>query len=215
MIRTSLAAISISFLTLFTFIPDAEAFPERERGWIFGITGGATYMTISDLPGDLSADPVIGFNGGITAEYHLAQEIVFRPQLIYSQKGFAVDGETEDTVYDYTFTSQYIDAVIPLIYSFELHSEFVPQIFLGPTLSYGFDGSFEGEFGDEEFPEGFDDDINFFDIGSTFGIGGIQHFRNFAMTIDLRYNIGFLDVGIHEDDSFRNQGFQLNLGVRF
>lgn len=215
MFRISLSAIIITTLAFFTLPDDAEAFPERERGWIFGVTGGATYMGVSDFPGNLSADPIVGFNAGISAERHLAQEIVFRPQLLFSQKGFAVEGEENETMYDYTFSSQYIDAIVPLIYSFELHSEFVPQVFVGASLSYGLDGSFEGDVGEEAFPEGFDDDLNFLDVGSVFGIGGIQHFRDFAMTIDLRYNIGFLDTGIHEEDSIRNQGFQLNLGFRF
>ncbi len=214
MFRISLAAIIVSFITLFTLPSDAEAFPERERGWIFGVTGGATYMTAHALPGELSASPIIGYNGGITAERHLAQDIVFRPHVLFSEKGFAAEGEYEDEFYDFTYTSQYIDAVIPLVYSFELHSEFVPQIMLGMTMSYGIDGSYGGDFS-EELPGEFDDDLGFLDVGSMFGAGGIQHFDSIALTFDVRYNFGFLDTGIHDDQSIRNQGFQVNLGLRF
>lgn len=209
MIKSSFLVFLLTVVLIAFSAADADAFPERERGWIFGIMGGVNNATVNFVP-DASADPHPGFSGGIFAEYHLAQEMVFRPQVLYTQKGFSVEEDSEELMADFTFRGEHIDVVTPFIYSFELHSEFVPQIMVSPTFSYAIDSELDGI-----YPEEYSDDLNLFDFGAMVGIGGIQHFRNFAVTIDLRHNWGFLDTGIHEDDAIRNQGFQLNLGIRF
>ena len=221
MIRTYLLSLIATLTLMMVTAVEADAFPERERGWIPGFIGGVNYSTVNHVPNGLSADPLIGFSAGMTLERHLAPEFVFRPQVTYNQKGFVVDdeivdennGETE--VYDFSYRSEYIETFYPIIYSFELHSEFVPQVFLGPTLSFGIDGELDIDEMPEEMEEMFEEEPGLFDFGATVGIGGIQHFRNFALTIDLRYNWGFLDTGIHDEDSIRNQGASLNLGFRF
>lgn len=100
---------------------------------LFGIKAGANYSNVYDQKGkDFTADPKLGFAGGVFLAIPIGKYLGLQPEILYSQKGFQASGSILGSDYGLKRTSTYID--VPLLFAFK-PSEFFTFL-AGPQYSY-------------------------------------------------------------------------------
>ena len=193
--------------------------------------------------GDLDKRARLGFVGGLTADVPITPMLTFRPELLYSQKGVAVEGEDlfegEGITFTQTLEADYLEVPLLLAYNVVQPSGLAFSIEAGPTVSYllstGYSSDFDCE-GDDDFCDGFDDEdfedddddeiaddledsLKDFDIGGALGATvGSGPFH-----VGVRYTLGLTDVfddesdsGLFDDDGeWRNSAFTASLIYKF
>jgi len=98
-----------------------------------GIKAGINSANIYDKQAeDFTADPKIGFAGGVFLSIPIGTYLGIQPEVIYSEKGFEANGAISGMEYKYKRTTGFIDVPIQL--------QFKPFNFLtllgGPQYSY-------------------------------------------------------------------------------
>lgn len=172
----------------------------------------------------------LGFVAGVTADVPLSPMFSFRPEVLYTQKGYAIDFDVDEELFGQaingTITNKidYLEVPLLLAYRFPTSSALEIALEAGPTLAYKLStgiscsGNFEDigedceDFGDED-----DDGVRDFDlggaIGATVGAG--------PFGVGIRYTNSILSIATDEapddnnDFTVRNQVFSATLHYRF
>jgi hypothetical protein len=123
-------------LLLVLFALGLFATPDANAQIQFGARAGLNVASVtgSDVR---SADPRLGFHGGLTAQYDLGSRVFFQPELLYSQKGATgrfseqaagVGGDAFD------FSIDYLD--IPLLFGYDVPTgtNLVARVLAGPQI---------------------------------------------------------------------------------
>ncbi len=224
-----------SFLALLAFALPAAVAPASAQT-TFGVKLGINSATVSTNDEDLLLDfseegaegvgvekrSRLGFVGGLTADIPLSLTFSFRPEILYTQKGFSVESRVDALDFEGTQTLKidYVEVPLLVAYRFPTQSALDVAVELGPTLAYKLStgigcGGDLGDLcdeGDLEDDEGIED----FDLGGALGVTvGAGPFG-----VGLRYTTGFLsivsDEGAGSDDfSARNQVFTVTGHYRF
>jgi hypothetical protein len=194
-----------------------------ERVPVFGIKGGINFADIAndDDLGDINART--GFHAGLFFESPLSERLSFRPEVLYSTKGSALEYDTDFLGINIaegesTFNLNYID--VPLYLVYYLTDNF--NIHVGPYVGFLLNASVETDteildFIDIDSGESLDrDNFNNTEYGLSAGVSFI--FGN--ASIGANYVMGLNQVADSNaaeallGDS-RNRVLQVSLGLRF
>jgi len=173
-----------------------------------GIAGGLNIAnTVDSYNSNYHTGTIAAWNAGVFLDIPLIYPLSFEPELLYSQKGFSA--QTTDG--NLTSRSNFID--VPLLAKFHLAPGF--NFLIGPQISFltsttntydnGFDVTAKDHYD-------YNNNTTFLDgvIGVSFDLNQSVELRA-RYTIDLNENDG---GGTYVPD-YRNQVFQLGLGIRF
>jgi hypothetical protein len=160
----------------------------------------------------------------------LADMFAIQPEVLYSQKGYAMSGEIMGVEYKGAYKMDYIE--IPVLLKFLIPAGPVtPNLFAGPALGLrAAVGGYDEVDGDREE---FDDDTktemkessNVVDFGLAMGAGIDIGVGPGSILIDVRYTLGFLkiaklsqdmeDAGMTEDDLTADKNGALGFAVGY
>ncbi len=203
-----------------------------------GIKGGVNFSIIGgDIPDDLNAESKTGVTFGISHQFDVNDNVAFRPEVIFLQKGYVSNIVFDIPVeIEQTFILDYVDVFLPAVITAQTQHNFSPQFFAGPFLGYNINAEVESRetrFGGDAVTASMDisDDINSLDYGVAFGLGGLLNLQRGAILIDVRFNLGLAEIfdadpvmidqedfdgepEIPEGDTF-NRGLMLTVGYQF
>lgn len=191
----------------------SHEFDNREK-LQFGLKAGLNYSNVYDEKGnEFTADPKLGFVGGLLLTIPIGKYFGLQPEVLYSQKGFKGNGSILGNKYSFTRTTNYID--VPLQFVFK-PVEFL-SILAGPQFSYllsqsdvftSSSTSFEQE---KEFKQ---DNIRKNIFGAVGGIDiNIKHITiGTRVSWDLQTNAG---DGTSSTPRYKNVCFQGSLAYKF
>ena len=197
----------------------------------FGVKAGVqaatftgTFDEVFDDVDGVDTQARLGFVGGVTADLGLSPNIAFRPEVLYSQKGYAVayDGENDEIDLEgrITFEVDYLEVPLLIAYRQTTLSGLSYSVELGPTLAYALSTGSDCDLESDAFPnacddvndEGqFDDRVQDLDVGGAIG----ATVGSGPFNVGLRYTQGFtnaLDAEFEGDDrTARNSVFSASL----
>ncbi len=100
---------------------------------LFGVKAGLNYSNVYDSQGEaFSANPKLGFAGGVFLAIPIGRYLGIQPEVLFSQRGFQSTGIFMGGTYNVTRTSNYVD--FPILFALKL-SEFF-TVLAGPQYSY-------------------------------------------------------------------------------
>jgi len=179
----------------------------------FGIKGGASFSNIikDDGNNDFKTDYLVGFNAGVTLDIKLLENLAFTPEVLYATKGYKL----ESGLGKFTQTTHFID--IPILASIKLAEGF--NVVAGPQVSFLMSTSnkFETGFGTAE-QKIVEDESDRFKKSLLGGVIGARFDVNDRVGIYGRYSLDFQknnENGSTTTPEFKNQGFQVGLGLKF
>jgi len=179
----------------------------------FGIKGGASFSNIikDDGNNDFKTDYLVGFNAGVTLDIKLLENLAFTPELLYSTKGYKL----ESSLGKFTQTTHFID--VPILASIKLAEGF--NVVAGPQVSFLMSTSnkFENGFGTAQ-QKIVEDESDRFKKSLLGGVIGARFDVNNRVGIYGRYSLDFQknnENGSTTTPEFKNQGFQVGLGLKF
>ncbi|HEY0053790.1 MAG TPA: porin family protein [Pedobacter sp.] len=199
-------------LILLTVLITASAANAQYLGARVGVNFANMIRTGDD---NYKTDFKPGLHAGLTLDVPIVDRLVFAPELMYSQKGYKIEGRTllgSDN--DYTVTTNFIE--IPILLKVNAAKGF--NIHLGPQVSFLTSTTTKFETGSNEYKttveeenEGLKKSLIGGVIGAGFNVGNkATLIARYAL--DLQKNNG---NGNSETPEYRNQVIQLGLGLRF
>lgn len=210
--------------------------------WRFGVIGGVNYSGINPYTnqyydGGSSATTfhkeffMYRFNAGLQFDFKLGKALHFRPDLLYTQKGWtdhSISGLNQSTPLEiYTYKVNYVETPLNIIYGTPLGNG---KVFIGggPYVAYGIGGKFANKPFGADWIYGdivFDKPLTTYPpppkIGIKrwdYGVNGLIGYEfNFGLTLDLRYELGIPTVYYKNDidqilGGTKYDVFSLNVG---
>lgn len=179
----------------------------------FGVKAGANLSNIIKDDGNNSfkTDYLVGYHAGITLDIKLLDNLAFTPEAVYSTKGY----KSTSSIGEFTQTTHFID--IPILASIKLGGGL--NLVAGPQVSFlmSTTNKFETGFGTVE-QQSIEDDSDRFKKSLAGGVIGFRYDFSNKLGINGRYALDFQknnENGTSQTPEFKNQVFQLGLGVKF
>jgi Outer membrane protein beta-barrel domain len=165
-----------------------------------GIKGG---LNVYNINNDNSAkyDSKVGFNVGLLGHIHLAKQLAFQPELVYSAQGakFTTAGiETK-------LNLDYIN--VPMLIQYMFDNGFRLQA--GPQV--GFLVGAKAKVGDTKID--IKNDLKKVDFGIGAGLGYVDPKSGFG--VDARYNLGLSNINENNSTKSYNRGLQVGVFYLF
>lgn len=208
---------SLIIISLFTFgicsSMQAQENDDDRQKVSFGLKAGINYSNVWDEQGeDFTADPRIGFAGGIFVGIPIGKYLGFQPELLLSQKGFQGAGTLLFQPYSFSRTTTYLDVPLQL----QLKPIEYVTIVLGPQYSYLISQKDVFTFGSnsvEQEQEFENDNIRKNTLGFVAGLDiNISHVVvSGRLGWDFQTNNG---DGSNSTPRYKNQWLQLTLGFK-
>ncbi|WP_343530610.1 porin family protein [Pedobacter sp.] len=204
----------IVILVLGLFITGLTANAQSTDSFIrLGIKGGASFSNIikDDGNNDFKTDYLVGYHVGATLDIKLLENLAFTPELLYSTKGYKL----ESGLGKFTQTTHFID--VPILASIKLAEGF--NVVAGPQVSFllSTKNKFENGFSSAE-QQIVEDESDRFKKSLLGGVIGARFDLSNKVGIYGRYAIDFQknnENGSTTTPEFKNQGFQVGLGIKF
>lgn len=229
--------LMLTALGLFAIATSAHAqAPTRPQ---FGALLGVSSTTITDtdfsgLDGDVSAGlntkRRMGFQIGAYLTQPLSGALSVQPELHYIQKGAKLDFDVNDPELDLngsvTLKLSYVEVPVLLRYDAGQGSRLRPFVVAGPAFAYRvactlgiesseFSADQDCDAADDQ-SSGDDDQFKKFDVGGIVGVGLQGQMGGRALSAQLRYSRGFVNIARDAgDQSPRNTGISLLFGIGF
>lgn len=161
-----------------------------------GIRGGVNFANLNDT--DLDTDGRTGFMAGVYFNYQIANSpISIQPEVLYTQKGFALG--------DATAKLGYIEIPVLAKFDWVMDGNITPHVYFGPYVA--FNVSAEADGGQFEFD--IEDSIKSTDFGVVVGAGvDINRFN-----IGVRYGAGLTEISDNGDG--KNGVLSIVAGIGF
>ena len=179
--------VILSAVAMVAFAAQAQA-----GGMYAGVKGG---VNIANIGGDDAPDNTssrTGFQGGLFIGKHVNENIGFRVEGLYVQKG-AKAGSPEVTE-----KLDYIEFPILFVYDFPAGETLGFNLFAGPTLGFNISAKVE----DTDL-----DNIKSFEFGAAIGAGLEKKMASGkGIGLDVRYSLGATSYVDIEDVSVKNHG---------
>lgn len=180
----------------------------------FGVKAGINLSNVYDEENnDFVADNKVGFAAGAFLTIPLGSVLGFQPEVMYSEKGFKLQGSVLGNDYEYKRTNTYID--IPLQLQIKASPMF--SILVGPQFSYLIQT--KNNFNDGDFTSEQEEDINGENYKKNifgFTVGADLNFDNFVISARGGWDISKTDSdGDSSDVNYKNQVLQLTVGYAF
>lgn len=191
--------VTLSVIAMFAFAAQAQA-----AGMYAGVKGG---VNIANVGGDDAPDGSssrTGFMGGLFVGKHVSENIGFRLEGLYVQKGAKADEEiTPGNTVEVTSKLDYIEFPILFVYTFPAGEKMDFNLFAGPTLGFNMTAKAEADGGESADI----DNIKSFEFGGAIG-AGLEHkmASGKAIGLDVRYSMGATSIVDVSDVSIKNHG---------
>jgi len=131
-----------------------------------GATAGVNFSTITK-DGEVT-DGQTGFRGGAVVDFGLSRHFSIVPELLFSQKGWKING----TGFTQKATVNYIELPINLVIKFNVASETKLTIFPGFYAAYAISGTYKNNEESDKITFGSGvEDLNPIDMGFNLGCG--------------------------------------------
>jgi len=202
--------VAISAIAMTAFAVQAQA------GKMYGgVKAGVNFANLSDVD---DSSMRTGFQGGLFVGTHVNDQIGFRVEGLYVQKGAKEDVTIPPatTSTEVTAKGDYIEFPILFVYDLSSSETMGFNLFAGPTLGFNISAKVE----DQDVK----DDTESFEFGATIGAGLEKKIANGkAVTLDARYSLGATGLGKDVPDNVDNPknrgigimvGFQVPLGAQ-
>ena len=179
----------------------------------FGVKAGANFSNIIKDDGNNSfkTDYLVGYHAGVTLDIKLLDNLAFTPEALYSTKGY----KSTSTFGEFTQTTHFID--IPILASVKLGGGL--NLVAGPQVSFlmSTKNTFETGFGTAQ-QKIVEDDSDRFRKSLVGGVIGFRYDFSNRIGLNGRYAIDFQknnENGTSQTPEYKNQVFQVGLGVKF
>lgn len=203
----------IIILAMGLFITGVANAQSTDKAIRLGVKAGANYSNIikDDGNNDFKTDYLVGYHAGITLDIPLLPNLAFTPEALYSTKGY----KSSSTFGDFTQTTHFID--IPILASIKLAEGL--NVVAGPQVSFllSTNNKFENGFGSTE-QQIVEDDADRFKKSLVGGVIGFRYDFSNKVGINGRYALDFQknnENGSTQTPEYKNQVFQLGLGIKF
>ncbi|MFD0940491.1 porin family protein [Pedobacter boryungensis] len=203
----------IFILAIGLFITGVANAQSTDKAIRLGVKAGANYSNIikDDGNNDFKTDYLVGYHAGITLDIPLLPNLAFTPEALYSTKGY----KSSSTFGDFTQTTHFID--IPILASIKLAEGL--NVVAGPQVSFllSTTNKFENGFGTAE-QKIVEDDSDRFKKSLVGGVIGFRYDFSNKVGINGRYALDFQknnENGSTQTPEYKNQVFQLGLGIKF
>jgi hypothetical protein len=165
-----------------------------------GIKGGLNVYNINN-DNNSGYDAKVGFNVGLLGHIHLAKQLAFQPEIVYSAQG--AKSKTLGT--ETKLNLDYIN--VPMLIQYMFDNGFRLQA--GPQV--GFLVSAKAKVGDTKIDV--KDDLKKVDFGIGAGLGYVDPKSGFG--IDARYNLGLSNINENSSPKSYNRGLQVGVFYLF
>jgi hypothetical protein len=177
-----------------------------------GIVGGVNLASLSDADGTGSRT---GFIGGVMLSLPLANNFAFQPELLYTMKG-ATDNSSDVTS---TVKLSYVELPLLLRLDIPASGGVKPFVYAGPSFALKTSCDVEGESGGtteslscDDFAKQvtpFGSPLTFAsaDVGGIVGGGLAFDVGGRALTVGVRYELGFVSISSDSDSKNRVLSF--------
>jgi Outer membrane protein beta-barrel domain len=165
-----------------------------------GIKGGLNVYNISNNNGP-KYDSKVGFNAGLLGHIHLAKQLAFQPELVYSAQGAKFTTSSIETKLNLGYIN------IPLLIQYMFDNGFRLQA--GPQI--GFLVSAKAKTGSTEID--LKNNLKKVDFALGAGIGYVHPASGFG--VDARYNIGLSNINENGSVKSYNRGLQVGIFYLF
>lgn len=203
----------IFILAIGLFITGVANAQSTDQAIRLGAKAGVNYSNIikDDGNNDFKTDYLVGYHAGLTLDIKLLQNLAFTPEVLYSTKGY----KSTSTFGEFTQTTHFID--VPILASIQLANKF--NVVVGPQVSFllSTNNKFENGFGTAE-QKIVEDDSDRFKKSLVGGVIGFRYDFTNQVGINGRYALDFQknnENGTTQTPEFKNQVFQLGLGIKF
>jgi hypothetical protein len=158
---------------------------------------------------------LVTYQFGLSAEFSINENFAIQPELLYYQKGFALDDSKSEEVTEAKQILNYLE--LPVLAKAIIPVGNGPEFFItaGPSVGYGINGKvkYNGEEEDIDFDE---DNIRRFDFSVSFGAGAQFPVSTGKVFIDARYLLGLSPLSDYEDPAdVKNRGYAIAAGFLF
>ena len=191
-----LLAVGVLFIMGIAAAPQAQASTT-------GVKLGLNVASVWDSGAGDSLSPRLGLNAGIFTQYDFMEFVGIQTELLYTQKGFSVDGLPDTyTKMDYVEIPIMVRGMIPIgiIKPFVYFGAHVSILVIGDEKRGGSDAKNWADF-------------NNVDWGLIFGGGVDLELGPVVLHTDLRYTLGMR--AIHQYTDAKNGVFFVDIGVGF
>lgn len=165
-----------------------------------GIKGGLNVYNINN-DNNSEYDAKVGFNVGLLGHIHLAKQLAFQPELVYSAQGAKFKTLGVET----KLNLDYIN--VPMLIQYMFDNGF--RIQAGPQV--GFLVSAKAKVGDTKVDV--KDNLKTVDFGLGAGLGYVDPKSGFG--IDARYNLGLSNINENNTAKSYNRGLQVGVFYLF
>lgn len=203
----------IFILAIGLFITGAANAQSTDQPIKFGVKAGVNYSNIikDDGNNNFKSDYLVGYHAGVTLDIKLLENLAFTPEALYSTKGYKLTS----SIGEFTQTTHFID--VPILASIKLGGGL--NLVAGPQVSFllSTDNKFETGFGTAE-QKIVEDDSDRFKKSLVGGLIGFRYDFSNKIGINGRYALDFQknnENGSSQTPEFKNQVFQLGLGLKF
>ena len=203
----------IFILAIGLFITGAANAQSTDKPIKLGVKAGVNYSNIIKDDGNNSfkADYLVGYHAGVTLDIKLLENLAFTPEALYSTKGYKLT----NSIGEFTQTTHFID--VPILASVRLGGGL--NLVAGPQVSFllSTNNKFETGFGTAE-QKIVEDDSDRFKKSLVGGLIGFRYDFSNKIGINGRYALDFQknnENGSSQTPEFKNQVFQLGLGLKF
>jgi hypothetical protein len=190
----------------------------------FGVRGGISLSSVKEdlnLPGN-EYSLQTGFQIGVFAEKPLTDNIIFRPAIQLTQKGYksAVGSPGGPLYWNRDLLTNYIELPLDVLYTFRLNNASSLFLGTGPVVSYGINGRLDATLvttdNNQQLHIKKTTDSNIFNNGidQRFDLGwnanaGMQSCR---LLFSLSYNHGMTNVLKNDNQILKNRSFAFTVG---
>jgi hypothetical protein len=203
----------IFILAIGLFVTGAANAQSTDQPIRLGVKAGANYSNIikDDGNNNFKTDYLVGYHAGLTLDIKLLENLAFTPEALYSTKGYKLTS----SVGEFTQTTHFID--VPILASVRLGGGL--NLVAGPQVSFllSTNNKFETGFGTAE-QKIVEDDSDRFKKSLVGGLIGFRYDFSNKIGINGRYALDFQknnENGSSQTPEFKNQVFQLGLGLKF
>lgn len=203
----------IFILAIGLFITGAANAQSTDQPIKLGVKAGVNYSNIikDDGNNNFKTDYLVGYHAGLTLDIKLLENLAFTPEALYSTKGYKLTS----SVGEFTQTTHFID--VPILASVRLGGGL--NLVAGPQVSFllSTNNKFENGFGTAE-QKIVEDDSDRFKKSLVGGLIGFRYDFSNKIGINGRYALDFQknnENGSSQTPEFKNQVFQLGLGLKF
>ena len=199
--------------------PEDPGHPTKLHGVGVKLLGSLASGTYENDELNDRVDSKFGYGAGFQAVVEFHPLLALQPELLFINKGNSFT--TENPSSKVTISTNYIQ--VPVLLALQLPLPVIkPRLLVGPHLAYfvGGDTTTEQTIGGREASNTFEldsDNISTFDLGITAAIGLDVELSDYVLTLDVRYEQGFLDVNDGADDreSFTHNSTSANVGILY